>query len=183
MTSLFCCAMNFSNKGIGTLGDHPFITSAIILGGWVRKMAIFANVQYFMYADIVGGWVGKSPKICWRNIGMVQRLNSQLQYPKLSLIVNVNSPSTSWVESMTKHSGQWVVKKKLRLHRSGGGMQWVGRANLNRFSPVYHVPDEVFSMRRAWIVPDPPTLPPLQAKITFIFEPPTFFFLKADSCP
>ena len=47
--------MNFSNKGIGTLGDHPYITSAKILGGWVRKMAIFANVQYFMYADIVVG--------------------------------------------------------------------------------------------------------------------------------
>ena len=59
MTSLFCCAMNFSNKGIGTLGDHPYITSEKILGGWVRKMAIFANVQYFMYADIVGWWVGR----------------------------------------------------------------------------------------------------------------------------
>ena len=88
-------------------------------------MAIFANVQYFMYADIVGGWVEKSPKICWHNIGMVQRLNSQLQYPKLSLIVNVNSPSTSWVESMTKHSGQWVVKKKLRLHRVRKAEQYI----------------------------------------------------------
>ena len=35
-------------------------------------MAIFADVQYCIYADIVGGWVRKSKKICWHNIGMVQ---------------------------------------------------------------------------------------------------------------
>ena len=47
--------MNFSNKGIRTLGDHPSIMSAKYLVGGVREMAIFANVQYFMYATIVGG--------------------------------------------------------------------------------------------------------------------------------
>ena len=35
--------------------DHPYITSAKGLGGWVQKMAIFADVQYCIYADIVGG--------------------------------------------------------------------------------------------------------------------------------
>ena len=45
--------------------------SAKGLGGWVQKMAIFADVQYCIYADIVGGWVRKSPKMCWRNIRIV----------------------------------------------------------------------------------------------------------------
>ena len=35
-------------------------------------MAIFADVQYCIYADKVGG-VQKKPKICWHNIGMVPR--------------------------------------------------------------------------------------------------------------
>ena len=35
--------------------DHPYITSAKGLGGWVPKMAVFADVQYCIYADIVGG--------------------------------------------------------------------------------------------------------------------------------
>ena len=45
------------------VGDHPYITSAKELGGWGQKMAIFADVQYCIYADIVGG-SKKSPKIC-----------------------------------------------------------------------------------------------------------------------
>ena len=44
------------------LGDHPYITSAKRLNGWVKKMASFSDVQYHIYADIVSGWVGKSPK-------------------------------------------------------------------------------------------------------------------------
>ena len=35
--------------------DHPYITSAKGHGGWVPKVAVFANVQYCIYADIVGG--------------------------------------------------------------------------------------------------------------------------------
>ena len=34
--------------------DHPFITSQKGLGGWVQKMAVFADVLYYIYADIVG---------------------------------------------------------------------------------------------------------------------------------
>ena len=41
------------------LRDHPYITSPYGLGGWVKKMAISADVQYCIYADIVGG-----SKIC-----------------------------------------------------------------------------------------------------------------------
>ena len=44
--------------------DNPYITSAKGLGWWGQKMAIFADVQYCICADIVGGWVRKSPKIC-----------------------------------------------------------------------------------------------------------------------
>ena len=35
--------------------DHPYITSAKGLGGWVQKTASFADVQYCIYADKVGG--------------------------------------------------------------------------------------------------------------------------------
>ena len=37
--------------------DHPYITSAKGLSGWVQKMAIFADLQHWIYADIVFGWV------------------------------------------------------------------------------------------------------------------------------
>ena len=37
------------------LRDHPYITSPKELGRWGQKMAIFADVQYCIYADIVGG--------------------------------------------------------------------------------------------------------------------------------
>ena len=46
------------------LRDHPYITSANGLGGWGQKTASFVDVQYYIYADIVDGWVRKSPKIC-----------------------------------------------------------------------------------------------------------------------
>ena len=39
-------------------------------------MAIFADVQYCIYADRVGGWVRKSPKTCRRSIGMVPNVIS-----------------------------------------------------------------------------------------------------------
>ena len=44
------------------------------LGGWVQKMAVFADDQFCIYADftpLVGGWVRKGPKMCWRTIWMV----------------------------------------------------------------------------------------------------------------
>ena len=51
------------------LRDHPYITSAKGLQGWWDKiMAVFADVNYCIYADIVGGWVRTGPKMCWRNI-------------------------------------------------------------------------------------------------------------------
>ena len=47
------------------LRDHPYITSPYWLGGWVQKMASFTDVQYCIYADIVGMWVQRSPKNIW----------------------------------------------------------------------------------------------------------------------
>ena len=35
--------------------DHPYTTSAKGLGGWVQKMANFTDVEYCIYAYIVGG--------------------------------------------------------------------------------------------------------------------------------
>ena len=43
----------------GQVRGHFYIMSAKGLGGWVQKMAIFADVQYCIYANIVGGWVGQ----------------------------------------------------------------------------------------------------------------------------
>ena len=39
------------------LRNHPFITSAKDLDGWVQKLANFADVPYSIYTDIVQ-WVG-----------------------------------------------------------------------------------------------------------------------------
>jgi hypothetical protein len=50
----------FLGKAI-LIRDHPYITSANGLGGWVRKMAIFAAVQYYIYANV--GWMGESEKV------------------------------------------------------------------------------------------------------------------------
>ena len=61
------------------LGDHPYITSAKGLGGWGQKMALFADVQYCIY-EWYSGWVRKSPKICWRNIGMIPRQKSSSSF-------------------------------------------------------------------------------------------------------
>ena len=52
---------------------RPFIyniTSAKRWVGEVRKMAIFADFRYYLCWRRVGEWVRKSPKMCWRNIGM-----------------------------------------------------------------------------------------------------------------
>ena len=46
-----------------TIRDHPYIKLAKGLGGWRRKMAIFADVQYCIYVEGVGGWVKKRPQI------------------------------------------------------------------------------------------------------------------------
>ena len=40
-----------------------YITSAKRLGGWVQKMAVVAYVHYWINADIVSGWVGRSEKV------------------------------------------------------------------------------------------------------------------------
>ena len=37
------------------LTDHPYITSGKGLGEWVQKVAVFEDVQYYIYADKVGG--------------------------------------------------------------------------------------------------------------------------------
>ena len=55
--------------------DHPYIMSAKKLGGWVYKMDSFADVQYCIYANKVGGWGPKKTKICWRNTWMVPYQN------------------------------------------------------------------------------------------------------------
>ena len=54
---------NSRNTVAVAVRDHPYITSAKGLGGWVLKMVIFADVQYCIYADIMGGWVGQTKSL------------------------------------------------------------------------------------------------------------------------
>ena len=54
----------------GTFGTIPILRQQWDWVGGVKKMAIFADVQYYLCWRRVSGWVRKSPKICWRNIGM-----------------------------------------------------------------------------------------------------------------
>ena len=42
--------------------DHPYIMIAKGLVGWVQRMAVFADVHYCIYADIVFGWLQKRSK-------------------------------------------------------------------------------------------------------------------------
>ena len=49
-------------KNVCLIRGHPYITSAKGLGGWVKKKARFADVQYCIYADKVGGWGPKRQK-------------------------------------------------------------------------------------------------------------------------
>ena len=35
------------------------------VGGWFQKIAVFGDVQYFIYVDM-GGLVRKDPKMYWR---------------------------------------------------------------------------------------------------------------------
>ena len=55
--------------------DHPYITLAKGLGDWSQKNDILLTFRN-IYADVgwVGGWIRKSPKTCWRNIGMVSKV-------------------------------------------------------------------------------------------------------------
>ena len=65
ITLILQCARN-ANETLSQLlvRGHPYITSAKGPGGWVKKMALFADVQYCIYADKVGMWGPKMPKIC-----------------------------------------------------------------------------------------------------------------------
>ena len=75
--------------------DHPYITSAYGLGGWVQKMAMFAgrSVLYlWWHSGWMGGWMG--PKICWRNKWIVPKhececLNNEIIVTYLLIILNV----------------------------------------------------------------------------------------------
>ena len=76
---------------------HPYIMSPKRLVDGVRKMAIFADVQYYLCWQ---GWVGqKFQKMCWRNIGMVPYSS----FYKIQLLVQVKQNNFSYRCSSTKH--------------------------------------------------------------------------------
>ena len=45
----------FSHKLHSSPTDHPYNTSAKGLGGWGQKMATFADVQYCIFDETMGG--------------------------------------------------------------------------------------------------------------------------------
>ena len=47
--------------------DHYLGKRTGYVGGWVQKLTIFADVQYCIYADLVGGWVTKHEKFVYEN--------------------------------------------------------------------------------------------------------------------
>ena len=63
-----CFVANIASVGVATSDfgwnkicvtanwDHPYIMSAERPGGWVKKIAVFIDIQYCIYADIVSGW-------------------------------------------------------------------------------------------------------------------------------
>ena len=57
-----------SNPSSGTI-QVLHLQNNLVVG--VRKITIFADVQYYLCWLRASGWVRKSPKMCWRNIGMV----------------------------------------------------------------------------------------------------------------
>ena len=52
------------------LGTIPILRQQKDWIGGVKN-GHFSDVQYCIYTDLVGGLIRKSPKICWRNVGMV----------------------------------------------------------------------------------------------------------------
>jgi hypothetical protein len=48
-------SLSFVTAKAAAVRDHPYITSAKRLGGWLWKMTIFADVHLCIYADIMGG--------------------------------------------------------------------------------------------------------------------------------
>ena len=96
------------------IGDHPYITSAHGLGGWGQKMAIFADVQYNLCWRIVGGWVKKSPKMCWCNIRMVPRENASIQRPP-TYLPYLHRPNKV-IQFLQASEGIRFSKKSVTLH-------------------------------------------------------------------
>ena len=70
------------SSGLNWFALGPSIHYVRKRSGWVQKMTVFAYVHYCIYADIVGGWVRKGPKMCWRYIWMVSLLLNDVGYDK-----------------------------------------------------------------------------------------------------
>ena len=74
------------------LGTIPMLRQQRDWVGGVRKMAIFADVQYYLCWRRVGWCVKKSPKMCWRNIGMVPYVTF-IFFSVTSRMWSANSPT------------------------------------------------------------------------------------------
>ena len=78
------------------LGTIPILRQQKDWVGGLSKVAIFADIQYCIYADLVCGWVRKGLKLYWRNIWMVfyiKLVSRQCLESQVSVCLN-----TQWVE-------------------------------------------------------------------------------------
>ena len=111
-------------------------------------MAIFADVQYCIYADKVGEWGPKRPKICCRNIRM-----APLQYSIVSSIRD--SPNLSYEQHPCKNfqSKVWTKTGKPVSHiggaKNGKIIWWLPYDYL---MTSWWLPDDC--LMTAWWLPD-----------------------------
>ena len=92
------------------------------LGGWVQKMEFFTD--YCICAHIVDGSVWKSPKICWRSIGMFQDRPfvspmSSLKRSHRKRAVPIKKNFTAARDFVHLTAFYWKKKARLLLRKSG----------------------------------------------------------------
>ena len=99
-------------KGTYLLEDHPFIKSSKGLGGWVWKWQFF--LPFSTVFMLTCGWVRKSPKMCWRNIGMDPSFD-----PVFDAIFQPNSSPTEGQNFVRGSAGVGPIVMKVQINEEG----------------------------------------------------------------
>ena len=137
-----CASAEIKSSGFGsTLSNEVSLNSVEdplrqqikgLVNGWFGKMLTFSAV--FMLT-IEGGWVWKSPKLCWRNIGIWPHMSTNKQFWKNSKVPNFIRPLRltfcNFIGSHMKISSLWFLNLSL--------IQLLVWLNLHQKSPTYRV--------------------------------------------
>ena len=89
------CSFNINVNPLFKLWDHPYITSAYGLGGWVQKIAIFADVQY--RSSVLN--------LCWHKAEFAEKgIFFANRFPSLRTFVNkkLSPPSIQFLKLIIK---------------------------------------------------------------------------------